>query len=627
MNAQNAEFPAVALVDPTACARYWADAAWRAVATLDLLRRRANNMREHEAKGMPPLLHFEGEQVADARAFDPPCNYRLLRITSCPHHMERHVKAGMSPVIVVEPRAGHGPGIGGFRRDSEVGMAMLEGHPVYFVVFDPEPVDGQTVGAVVGALARFFEIVARLHHGQRPIVYGNCQGGWAVVLALSHCNREVALAVLNGSPLSYWAGAADLNPMRLSGGLSGGVWPAHFAADLGNGKFDGAWLVQGFENLRPEGVWSKYDQVFADPDGQPERFLEFERWWSGFYKLGREEILTIVRDLFIGNRVEKGEVEVDCCCRADLARIRTPLVIFCSRGDNITPPAQALGWLKTVFGSTEALVQTRQRIVFLQHDHVGHLGIFVSADIARREHRAILHHAQAIQALAPGLYEMKLEPLAEDGGAPAAGFEPRRIEDLPFEPRPEAFERVDEVSRELETVYARWVSPAVRLFGNEFTAKWLELWHPMRSSRLVWSEHCVPATAALPLWLVGLQLLGTRDPDRSANAWYMAERGAARATAEAIESWRHLRDRTAEWLFQSLYGSSAAAAARPAGADDPSPPTKPDDCGGSDDQDCRCEKAQTAPPARPRRRGALSSHRGQPGQRQAMQPQPATKQE
>lgn len=536
--------------------RYWADALWRSLATMDLLRQRGDNMLDHEAAGMPPLLHFDAEPVANARDFASPCNYRLLRITRCgTDRLERHVRRGSAPVIVVDPRAGHGPGIGGFRRDSEVGMALLEGHPVYFVVFDPEPVEGQTMGSVVEALARFIDIVAERHRGRAPIVYGNCQGGWAVALALSHCNREAGLAVLNGSPLSYWAGEADVNPMRLMGGLVGGVWPAHLAADLGHGHFDGAWLVQNFEALRPEGVWKKYDQVFAEPQREKVRFMEFERWWNGFYKLGREEILSIIRDLFIGNRVEQGVVVVDGHCRADLSQIRTPLVIFCSYGDNITPPSQALAWLKTVFGSTEGLVSAGQRIVYLLHQHVGHLGIFVSADVARREHRAILHHATVIQALPPGLYEMKLESAARPEDAPRATFEPRRIEDLPFEPRPAAFERVDEVSRQLDALYTQWLSPFVQQLGSPATARWLESWHPMRTSRLMWSERVAPAAALFPVLAWVAQTLGLSDEERAFNPWYRAERSAADGVGKSIESWRHLRDRSAEMAFQSLYGS------------------------------------------------------------------------
>jgi Protein of unknown function (DUF3141) len=37
------------------------------------------------------------------------------------------------PYVIIDPRAGHGPGIGGFKDDSQVGVALAAGHPVYFV--------------------------------------------------------------------------------------------------------------------------------------------------------------------------------------------------------------------------------------------------------------------------------------------------------------------------------------------------------------------------------------------------------------------------------------------------------------------------------------------------------------
>ena len=55
-------------------------------------------------------------------------------------------------------------------------------------------------------------------------------------------------------------------------------------SDLGAGKFDGAWLVQNFENLNPANTfWDKYYNVFANADTEPPRFLEFERWWGGYF--------------------------------------------------------------------------------------------------------------------------------------------------------------------------------------------------------------------------------------------------------------------------------------------------------------------------------------------------------
>jgi hypothetical protein len=52
-------------------------------------------------------------------------------------------------------------------------------------------------------------------------------------------------------------GAGD-NPMRYAGGMLGGTWLASLTADQGDGVFDGAHLVQNFENLHPANTfWDK----------------------------------------------------------------------------------------------------------------------------------------------------------------------------------------------------------------------------------------------------------------------------------------------------------------------------------------------------------------------------------
>ncbi|HEX9741438.1 MAG TPA: DUF3141 domain-containing protein, partial [Nitrospiraceae bacterium] len=382
---------------------YQLDVWQRSILFWDALRRRANNMLEHERTGLPPLLDFKYETVLDARRFEQPANYALLRITEVGEDCwDDCVDPDKPPVIVVDPRAGHGPGIGGFKRESEVGMALHEGHPVYFVIFFPEPVSGQTLADVHHALRRFVEEVARRHDGKPPVLYGNCQAGWAVTLLSADCEGLVGPAILNGSPLSYWAGESGVNPMRVAGGLLGGAWLAHLTADLGGGRFDGAWLVQNFENLKPEkAIWEKYAHLFTDIDSERERFLEFERWWNGYYFLSREEILAVVENLFIGNKLEQGQLRICEGCTVELRRIKNPLVIFASYGDNITPPHQALGWIPVVYRDTDDLKRAEQRIVYLTNPHVGHLGIFVSAKVARFEHRAILESLDEIEALAP----------------------------------------------------------------------------------------------------------------------------------------------------------------------------------------------------------------------------------
>lgn len=536
---------------------YQRDFFERSVLFWDTLRQRANNMLEHEREGMPPLLDFKYETLLDARRFERPANYTLLRITQVGEDCwDDCVDLDKPPVIVVDPRAGHGPGIGGFKHDSEVGMAMHEGHPVYFVIFFPQPVPGQTLLDVLHAWRRFVEDVAQRHPGKPPVLYGNCQAGWALTLLAADCEGLSGPVVLNGSPLSYWAGESGANPMRVSGGLLGGAWLAHLTADLGNGRFDGAWLAQNFENLKPEkAIWEKYANLFSNVDSEQDRFLEFERWWNGFYFLSREEILAIVENLFIGNQIEQGQFRVCDGHTADLRRIKNPLIIFASYGDNITPPQQALGWIPVVYTDTADLKKAGQRIVYLTNPHVGHLGIFVSASVARLEHRAILESLTEIEALAPGLYEMKIDnPTGDpDCHKPAFSvrFEPRQVEDLRQDTSSGAFERVRQVSEFNETLYRSFVSPWVQALATPWTAEMLKWLHPMRTSRYLLSEAFNP-------WMHGVAALAgplasNRHPLAKDNRLMAHERETLGEITRTLEKTREARDAGYEQIFSLLY--------------------------------------------------------------------------
>lgn len=536
---------------------YQRDFFERTVLFWDTLRKRANNMLDHERAGLPPLLDFKYETLLDARRFEHPANYALLRITQIGDACwDDCVDLDKPPVVVVDPRAGHGPGIGGFKHDSEVGMAMHEGHPVYFVIFFPEPAPGQTLADVLHALRSFVEDVAQRHPGKPPVLYGNCQAGWALTLLAADCEGLTGPVVLNGSPLSYWAGESGVNPMRTSGGLLGGAWLAHLTADLGNGRFDGAWLAQNFENLKPErAIWEKYAHLFANVDSEQDRFLEFERWWNGFYFLSREEILAIVENLFIGNQIEQGLFRICHGCTADLRRIRNPLVVFASYGDNITPPQQALGWIPAVYADTADLKGAGQRIVYLTNPHVGHLGIFVSASVARLEHRAILESLADIEALAPGLYEMKIDNPSGDPDCHKpefnVRFEPRRVEDLRQDTPGDAFERVKQLSEMNETMYRSFVSPWVKAMANPWTAEMLKWLHPMRTSRYLLSESFNP-------WMQGIAALAAplasgRHPLPKDHPLIERERKAIEEVTQSLEKARESRDAGYEQLFDLLY--------------------------------------------------------------------------
>lgn len=537
---------------------YQRDVLERTILFFDTLRRRANNMLEHERAGLPPVLNFKYEMLLDARQFDRPANYALLRITEVGEDCwDDCVDPAKPPVIVLDPRAGHGPGLGGFKRESEVGVALHTGHPVYFVVFFPEPSPHQTLADVLAALRRFVEDVAARHDGKGPVLYGNCQAGWAVTLLSAHCQGLTGPAILNGSPLSYWAGEAGVNPMRVMGGFVGGVWLAHFLADLNQDRFDGAWLVQNFENLKPgNAVWDKYANLFTKIDTESDRFLDFERWWNGFYRLSGEEIVSIVEDLFIGNKLEQGQVRIDDHCTIDLTTIKNPLVIFASYGDNITPPHQALGWVPAVYKNTDALEKAGQRIVYLTNPHIGHLGIFVSASVARFEHRAILENLAEIEALHPGLYEMKIDNPTGDPDCErdqySVRFEPRKVENLRFDYPRKTFERVQQISEFNETFYRTFMRPWVQAIANPWLAQSMQWLHPMRMKSYLWSEHFMPWMGAFAVLADAVAKDRHAVPDD--HPLMAQERKLITEISAFWETARKIRDAAQERTFTNIYG-------------------------------------------------------------------------
>src|SRR5262245_9891351 len=160
---------------------YLLDASQRSVLFWDVMRRRGDQYHEHLAEVVPHVLEFAAELVIDGRTLERPVNYALARIIP-PKDVE--IDPNRRPFVVVDPRAGHGPGIGGFKADSEIGVAFKAGHPCYFIGFLPEPMPGQTIEDIARAEAVFLEKVIALHPQAdgKPCVIGNCQAGWAVMI-------------------------------------------------------------------------------------------------------------------------------------------------------------------------------------------------------------------------------------------------------------------------------------------------------------------------------------------------------------------------------------------------------------------------------------------------------------
>ena len=319
---------------------YWTDAWQRWILTLDVLRRRGNTYLEQSEKNAPHVLTFDFEPVVDGRTLERPVNYVLVRIVP---PQGTAIDPAKPPFVVVDPRAGHGPGIGGMKHDSEIGVAMAAGHACYFIGFFPTPEPEQTVEDVCRAEAAFLEEVARRHPEaeSKPVVIGNCQAGWQLMMTAAVRPELFGPILLAGSPLSYWGGVRGKNPMRYLGGTLGGTWLTTLAGDMGNGIFDGANLVANFESLNPANTyWEKPHHLYANVDTEAKRFLEFETWWGNPVLLNAREMQWIADNLFVGNKLTAGEIHTSDGIRVDLRNLRSPIIVPVSY-THLTLPTKA----------------------------------------------------------------------------------------------------------------------------------------------------------------------------------------------------------------------------------------------------------------------------------------------
>ena len=536
---------------------YLRDSAERAILATDALRKRGDIFLEHEAEGCPPVLVYDYEVVMDGADLPFPCNYMLLKITP-PEGME--IKPWKRPYIIIDPRAGHGPGIGGFKTDSQVGVALRDGHPVYFVAFRRMPEKNQYLSYVTRAEATFVREVMRRHpDASKPTIVGNCQGGWATLLLAATNPDLTGPIVINGAPVATWAGEVGENPMRYTAGISGGAWIPMMLSDLGGGLFDGAHLVQNFEMLNPaRTLFRKYTDLYRDIDKGDERFLEFEKWWGGLFLMTEHEIRWIVEQLFVGNRLVKNEARIEPGRHVDLKAIRAPIIVFASHGDNITPPQQALNWIAETYADVSEIRIRGQRIIYMVHDQVGHLGIFVSSQIANKEHTEVASTLKTIEALAPGLYEMRIENIEDKDGHKhfTVAFSERTLDDIRAiddgvaDERP--FAAVARASEIQAQAYEMWMRPLMRAMTTDTTAELGRALHPQRLQRALMSSK---NPAVTPVQNLAAEIRDKRQKAAPGNPFIAAEELAFDIVEQAIDLWRDQRDMMTELMFQSIWST------------------------------------------------------------------------
>jgi hypothetical protein len=270
--------------------------------------------------------------------------------------------------------------------------------------------------------------------------------------------------------------------------------------------------------------------------------------------MNQNEIRWIVENLFIGNKLTRGEAILSDGTPIDLRRIEAPVVVFASHGDNITPPQQALNWIPALYHSVEDLRAYGHVIIYTLHDSIGHLGIFVSAQVANRQHEHIGSVVKTIESLSPGLYEMIIGK--DEHGIDTVFFDARSIDDiLKLDDG-----RDEEVDFSAVAKYSEWATktyeltwrPIIQSLVTPALADMRRQLHPLRQQHYFFSRKN-------PMFVsiddIAEQVRTSRTPASADNPFIELERLSAEYIEEGWALYRDIRDAGIELSFHWLYGT------------------------------------------------------------------------
>jgi len=519
---------------------YWMDSIQRQILFLDTMQKRSQNSCKTDEDN---LLKFETELIIDGRDSSPAVNYKLEKI------INKNEDLSKRPIIIFEPRAAQASGIAGIKEDGQIGQAVKNGNPTYYVSFFAKPEKDQTIESVCNACTDFVKKVKSIHNkSKKPLLIGNCQAGWQIAM-MHAANPDLdCLLLLSGAPISYWSGSHGSNPIRYISGITGGTWAVDFASDIGNGYFDSAHLIDNFEKNCPSvSYWKKQYDLYSNIDTDEQKFLDFEKWWNSTIFFNKEEIKFIVEKLFIGNQLSKGEIKFENGNIARLQNIKTPIFVLCSTNDVITPAPQALGWILDCYKSDEEIINEKQTIIYYVDNQAGHLGLIASSTIMENIYKKIFICDDEIEKLDNGIYE------AIENGDHFI-FERRSINDIDKichteETDKELFDNVEITSDILQKLYDGFLSPMIQSYTNDQTAEAIRELHIVRS-RL--TSSCIenPALSNLALHIKNNRLQTSKD-----NIFYEIQEEFSNQTINQINMVNKQKDDLIDNIFSTIYNA------------------------------------------------------------------------
>lgn len=408
-------------------------------------------------------------------------------------------------------------------------------------------------------------MVERHPEAPGPFAIGNCQAGYQTLMVAILRPDLFGPCLVAGSPMSYWQGVHGKNPMRYAGGLLGGSWLTAMASDLGKGKIDGTGLILNFDILNPANwLWGKQYEVYTHVDTDAERYLKFEKWWGYFIQLNGDELQFLVDNMFIGDKLTRNQLQSRDGTIFDLRSITSPIIVFTSTKDNISPPPHSLGWILDLYRDVDDIRATGRTIVYCVSQETGHLAIFVSSKVGAKEDEEFVQLMDVIDCLPPGLYEMVIAPRPADvlaagfvTGDWIARFEARSLDDVrtlgrnsPADDR--AFATVARLSEMNLAIYRTFMQPVVRALASQPVADLAQALNPLRLSYTIFGSKTPWMTAMEPL---AAAVSASRRPASADNPLLALQDKISGKIMAGLDTYRVIRDNLEEQVFFGVYSS------------------------------------------------------------------------
>jgi hypothetical protein len=194
------------------------------------------------------------------------------------------------------------------------------------------------------------------------------------------------------------------------------------------------------------------------------------------------------------------------------------------------------------------------------HETIGHLGIFVSGKVAKKEYTQIVEVLQTIERLPPGLYGMHITERKGEGGRIEyeVEFREHRLEDIMarfnrFERADEKpFEAVEALSEFNQRAYEMFAQPLVQSLSNDYQARVLQQFHPLRMQHWMLSS-LNPWLAWLPA--AATQVGAHRQPQDDQQPLRQLEHVGSELISASLDYYRAMRDAITESSFFGVYAN------------------------------------------------------------------------